>query len=44
MIIESLLLIIGGYLFGSISASYLAGKWVKKIDLRQYGTIKRGAK
>jgi glycerol-3-phosphate acyltransferase PlsY len=27
-----------GYLFGSIPSGYLAGKWLKGIDLRLYGS------
>jgi glycerol-3-phosphate acyltransferase PlsY len=37
-ILLALMLIIGGYLFGSIPTGYLAGKWIKGIDLRQYGS------
>jgi len=36
--IQIVLLILGGYLLGSIPTAYLAGKWVKGIDLRQYGS------
>lgn len=32
------LLIIFGYLLGSISSAYLAGRWLKGIDLRRYGS------
>jgi glycerol-3-phosphate acyltransferase PlsY len=32
------ILIICGYLLGSIPSAYLAGRWIKKIDLRQYGS------
>lgn len=28
--------IISGYLLGSISSAYLAGRWLKGIDLRRY--------
>jgi glycerol-3-phosphate acyltransferase PlsY len=38
MVIESILFIIGGYLLGSVSAAYLAGKWIGGKDLRQYGS------
>jgi glycerol-3-phosphate acyltransferase PlsY len=38
MLIQSALLIIAGYLVGSIPAAYLAGRWFKGIDLRQYGS------
>jgi glycerol-3-phosphate acyltransferase PlsY len=30
--------IIGGYLLGSIPSAYLAGRWLKGIDLREYGS------
>ncbi len=32
------LLLLFGYLFGSIPSGYLAGKWLKGIDLREYGS------
>jgi glycerol-3-phosphate acyltransferase PlsY len=35
---KAALLIIGGYLLGSIPTAYLTGRWVKGIDLRQYGS------
>ena len=38
MKVESLLLILGGYLLGSIPAAYLAGRWLRGIDLRHYGS------
>jgi len=38
MVFQSLLLIIGGYLLGSIPFSYLAGKYFKGKDIRQYGS------
>jgi glycerol-3-phosphate acyltransferase PlsY len=38
LIVESVLLIIGGYLLGSIPTAYLAGKWLRRLDLRQYGS------
>ncbi len=31
-------LLVFGYLLGSIPSGYLAGKWLKGIDLRQYGS------
>lgn len=31
-------LMVGAYLLGSVPASYLAAKWARGIDLRQYGT------
>ena len=38
MVAESVLLILGGYLLGSIPTAYLAGKWLKNLDLRHYGS------
>jgi len=38
MIIESILLILGGYLLGSVSSTYLVGRLVGGKDLRQYGS------
>lgn len=35
---RALLLIAMGYLMGSIPTSYLAGHWLKGIDLRRYGS------
>lgn len=34
----SLLVILLGYLLGSIPSAYLAGRWLKGIDLRRYGS------
>lgn len=38
MILTSALLIIGGYLLGSIPTAYLVGRWLKGRDVRQYGS------
>jgi glycerol-3-phosphate acyltransferase PlsY len=38
MELQSVLLILGAYLLGSIPSAYLAGKWIKGIDLRKYGS------
>ncbi|MCL7453067.1 MAG: glycerol-3-phosphate acyltransferase [Anaerolineae bacterium] len=38
MRLESLLLVVGGYLLGSIPTAYLAGRWLKGLDLRRYGS------
>ena len=38
MAIESALLILAGYLLGSIPTAYLVGKWLKGLDLRRYGS------
>lgn len=37
-ILQSVLVIIGGYLLGSVSATYLVGRWLGGKDLRQYGS------
>lgn len=34
----SILIIIFGYLCGSIPTAYLAARWTKRMDLRQYGS------
>jgi glycerol-3-phosphate acyltransferase PlsY len=36
--IQLVIFILGGYLIGSIPTAYLAGKWIKGIDLREYGS------
>jgi glycerol-3-phosphate acyltransferase PlsY len=36
--LETVLLVLGGYLLGSIPTAYLAGKWFVKRDIRQYGS------
>jgi len=38
MVVKSALLIVSGYLMGSIPAAYLASRWLKGIDLRRYGS------
>jgi glycerol-3-phosphate acyltransferase PlsY len=38
MNIEAVLLILGGYLIGSIPTAYLAGQATRHIDLRRYGS------
>ncbi len=43
MAIEFGLLILGAYLLGSVPAAYLAAKWSRGIDLRQYGSGNVGA-
>ena len=37
-VLQSVLLITGAYLLGSIPTSYLAGRWLKGIDIRRYGS------
>jgi glycerol-3-phosphate acyltransferase PlsY len=36
--ITSLLLVLAGYLLGSIPPAYLLGRWARGIDLREYGS------
>jgi len=38
MNVIALLLVAGGYLMGSIPMAYLAGRWLRGIDLRRYGS------
>jgi len=38
MAIEFVLLLVGGYLMGSIPTAYLAAWWTRRIDIRQYGS------
>ena len=42
LISEVLLLILGAYLLGSIPSAYLAAKWARGIDIRQYGSGNSG--
>jgi glycerol-3-phosphate acyltransferase PlsY len=43
MLLSSLLLLAIGYLLGSMPNGYLAGRWLKGIDLRQCGSGSTGA-
>lgn len=43
LIILSCAAVIIGYLLGSISFSYLMGKWIKGIDIRNHGSGNAGA-
>jgi len=43
MAIEFVLLLLGAYLLGSVPAAYLAGRWSRGIDIRQYGSGNVGA-
>lgn len=43
MAVELGLLILGGYLLGSVPAAYLVAKWSRGIDLRHYGSGSIGA-
>jgi glycerol-3-phosphate acyltransferase PlsY len=35
---QAILLLVGAYLLGSIPSAYLAGRWIKGIDVREYGS------
>ena len=41
--LTSLLLLAIGYLLGAIPSGYLAGRWLKGIDLRECGSGSTGA-
>jgi glycerol-3-phosphate acyltransferase PlsY len=41
--IESILAIGAAYMWGSVSPSYIVTRWIKGIDLRQYGSANVGA-
>lgn len=43
MTIEFALLLVGGYLLGSIPTAYLAARWSRGVDIRQYGSGNVGA-
>jgi len=43
VIVEFGLLTVGAYLLGSVPAAYLVAKWVRGIDIRQYGSGNVGA-
>ena len=43
MALKIFIIMIGGYLIGSISPSYLLGKWLRGIDLRHCGSGNVGA-
>jgi acyl phosphate:glycerol-3-phosphate acyltransferase len=38
MTVEAALLVVGGYLLGSIPAAYVVGRWLARKDLRRYGS------
>ncbi len=42
-VIKFVLLLIGAYLLGSVPAAYLAARWFRRIDIRQFGTGNVGA-
>jgi glycerol-3-phosphate acyltransferase PlsY len=43
MTIYFVLLLLGSYLLGSVPAAYLAARWSRSIDIRQYGSSNVGA-
>ncbi len=43
MVTEFVLLLVGGYLLGSVPAAYLAARWSRGVDIRQYGSGNVGA-
>ncbi|MFC1977308.1 glycerol-3-phosphate acyltransferase [Chloroflexota bacterium] len=43
MVITFILLVPGAYLLGSVPTAYLVAKWVRGIDIRQYGSGNVGA-
>jgi len=43
MAIAFILLLVGAYLLGSVPTAYLAGRWWRGIDVRQYGSGNVGA-
>jgi glycerol-3-phosphate acyltransferase PlsY len=43
MAIEFVLLLLGAYLLGAVPAAYLAARWSRGIDIRQYGSGNVGA-
>ena len=43
MTVELILLLLGGYLMGSIPTAYLAARWRRQVDIRQHGSGNVGA-
>ncbi len=43
MTVQFIVLMLGGYLLGSVPAAYLIAKWRRGIDIREYGTGNVGA-
>jgi glycerol-3-phosphate acyltransferase PlsY len=43
MVIRFVLLLLSAYLLGAVPAAYLAGKWARGIDIREYGSGNMGA-
>ncbi|MCK4368761.1 MAG: glycerol-3-phosphate acyltransferase [Dehalococcoidales bacterium] len=43
MVTEFVLLLVGAYLLGSVPAAYLAARWSRGVDIRQYGSGNVGA-
>ncbi|MHA2255059.1 MAG: glycerol-3-phosphate acyltransferase, partial [Candidatus Heimdallarchaeaceae archaeon] len=42
-LLYEILLLFGGYLFGSIPVAYIVGKATRGIDIRDYGSGNMGA-
>jgi glycerol-3-phosphate acyltransferase PlsY len=38
MVIKFILLLVGGYLMGAIPTAYLLARWLRRVDIRQYGS------
>lgn len=43
MTLTAVLLIVGAYLFGAVPSAYLVARYIKGIDIRQYGSGNMGA-
>ncbi|MBN2238528.1 MAG: glycerol-3-phosphate acyltransferase [Dehalococcoidales bacterium] len=43
MLVQSILMVIAGYLVGSIPAAYLVARWRRGVDIRQHGSGNVGA-
>jgi glycerol-3-phosphate acyltransferase PlsY len=43
MTVEFVLLLVGAYLLGSVPSAYLAARWSRGVDIRQYGSGNVGA-
>ena len=41
--IDALIIIVSSYIIGSIPTAIIAGKWLKKIDIREHGSGNAGA-
>ncbi|HES59638.1 MAG TPA: acyl-phosphate glycerol 3-phosphate acyltransferase, partial [Caldithrix sp.] len=41
--VDALIILVLSYIIGSIPTAIIAGKWLKKIDIREYGSGNAGA-